>query len=652
MSDLTRYEKELAQKLKQLPLPSEDASWEDMSKLLDENNDKGAPPFYRRNIVLGSLIAALIIGLSLFFIYNQRSTDSKQINQVNNETINSNGTKDIQVTEIDKEQANTNNKINNKEIANTKDQTITSNDISSSSKTVDGNDAKANQANDQTQSISSDKQFNNINQTTNNNEIKNNPVNHKEKTTIINVEGKTQQTNEEDIRGNKANDKNIHNKNIPAIKASHKIIKNKTSDAISNNDVAANNKSLQNESNAHVNSHVAPTTKTAMTIHTVNHNTVTSKKSVTKRPIKNNNAESYANVTANNSEMPTGHQASDNNTIKTNNNSKHHHTHPLYYEQSTAAIAPKSNNRSFKNKNNITASSTRGKIHTSITNSSISENDDAIDTAQLIKLGQYVLANKKAKHHITKKDTNTVKPLVLTAKDSSTTTKKKDDNKKQLHISVGLGEQQAIRLTCDCVYPNDAYTTSSLVTDYIPSVYVKIQPAKKWFVQAEFKYKAPQYIQEQLYKYNTSNQPLNYTTSTSVLKKVYYNQVPISFDYVIIPNLSVGIGVIYNNFAGQVSQNDVRKKLYGTAADSSISTSTETSNGDSLLTFTKNSFQGLIEGQYEWKHFTFGARYAIGLQPYVKYNAPTSGNSTEKKNDALTVFIRFELWDSKSKKKK
>lgn len=645
MSDLTRYEKELAQKLKKLSLPNEDTAWDDMSKLLDKDNDKGSLPPDRRNIILGSLIGALLIGLSLFVICNRKSTNNTQ---VNNETTNSKGTKDVQATETDKEQVNTNNKINNKEITNTKDQTITGNNITGSAKTIDGNDAKANQANDQTQSISDNTQLNSINQTTNNNEIKNNPVNHKEKATIIKVEHNTRETNEDYIKGNKANDQNIRNKNIPTRKASHRIIENKTREGISDNEVTANNKSLQNESNARANSYVTPTKKAVATIRTMNHNTFSSKKSVTKESLKNNNAVSHANVTANNSEIPVD-QTSANNTIKTNTNSRPHHTKPLYYEQSTVAVSTKSSSRSFKNKNNTTAPSTKGKIHVSITNSNILENDTAIDTAQLIKIGQYVLANKKAKQHIIKKDTASAKPPVLIAKNSSTNA---NDNKKQLHISVGIGEQQAIRLSCDCVYPDDAYTTSSLVTDYIPSVYIKIQPAKKWFVQAEFKYKAPQYVQEQLYKENISNQPLNYIISTSVLKKVYYNQVPISFDYVIIPNLSVGVGMIYNSFAGQVSQNNVKKKLYGTAADSSISTSTETStNGDSVLTFTKNSFQGLIEGQYEWNHFTFGARYAIGLQPYLKYNAPTSGTPTEKKNDALTVFIRFELWDSRSKKK-
>src|SRR6202034_1726650 len=105
----------------------------------------------------------------------------------------------------------------------------------------------------------------------------------------------------------------------------------------------------------------------------------------------------------------------------------------------------------------------------------------------------------------------------------------------------------------------------------------------------------PQYIQEQLYSKRISNQPLNYITTTSVLKKVYYNQIPVSFNYVIIPNLSIGIGVIYNNYAGKVSQQDVTKKLYGLAGDSTLSSSISSGKNDSNLVFTKNSFQGLIE---------------------------------------------------------
>ena len=428
--------------------------------------------------------------------------------------------------------------------------------------------------------------------------------------------------------------------NSNAVNTNNNSITNNTitKTPVANSD-AASNTNLSSNDVATTNNISNNSTTTAKTSHS---HIVRSNKKIAlhSNNVTNNNSNSSTNDLASTTDLPNSNDA------KTNSNEVKH-TKPAYYAHSTAAVSTKSSKNNIKKKNNLTA--TKAKTQINISGPNTDEDATAVDSVQLIKIGQNVLAKRKAKHNIIKKDTSVVNPLAVTAKLADTTAKKKE-NKKHLDISAGIGEQQAIRLNCDCVYPNDAYTKSSLVTDYIPSVYIKIQPSKKWFIQAELKYKAPQYIQEQLYNKSISNLPLNYTTSTSVLKKVYYNQIPISFDYVIITHLSIGVGVIYNNFAGQVSQQDVIKKLYGTTADSTVSSSISTNKNDSDLVFTKNSFQGLIEGEYQWKRFTIGARYAVGLQSYLKYTDPTTGNPIEKKNNAVTFFIRFELWDNKKKK--
>ena len=109
MSDITRYEKELAQELKKLPLPNEDAAWDDMSKLLDKDNDRGGIPPNRGNIVWGSLIGALLIGALLFFVY-KRSTDTRL---VNNQTTSNN------VISKDDQKVNNANSVSIDKITNT-----------------------------------------------------------------------------------------------------------------------------------------------------------------------------------------------------------------------------------------------------------------------------------------------------------------------------------------------------------------------------------------------------------------------------------------------------------------------------------------------------------------------------------------------------
>ncbi|HVX49728.1 MAG TPA: hypothetical protein VHB48_06195 [Chitinophagaceae bacterium] len=219
-------------------------------------------------------------------------------------------------------------------------------------------------------------------------------------------------------------------------------------------------------------------------------------------------------------------------------------------------------------------------------------------------------------------------------------------------FEAGVAEQQAVRLDCNCELPGNIFNNSPSLKDYVPSVYVRWYPGKKWFVQGEFKYNAPQYVKEVLYKQSIQNQPLNYITTSYVLKQVRYNQLLLSFHYTILPGWSIGAGVTFNHFTGGVSQKDVRKKLYGTDADSLINAQVFTGTTDSIFgNVVKNSLQEFIESEYQWKIFAAGLRYVPGTQPYIKYADPFSGKPVTEKTQSLSVFLRVQLWDSKRRKK-
>ncbi|MEO6187638.1 MAG: hypothetical protein ABIO82_00780 [Ginsengibacter sp.] len=64
--------------------------------------------------------------------------------------------------------------------------------------------------------------------------------------------------------------------------------------------------------------------------------------------------------------------------------------------------------------------------------------------------------------------------------------------------------------------------------------------------------------------------------------------------------------------------------------------------------FVLSYFQAIFETQFEWERFSAGARYSFGLQPYLKFRL--SGiEKREEKNNALQLFIRYKLWDSRKK---
>ena len=227
--------------------------------------------------------------------------------------------------------------------------------------------------------------------------------------------------------------------------------------------------------------------------------------------------------------------------------------------------------------------------------------------------------------------------------DKITEPKKQTTKKKQAaYFVIGLSGQQAVKLDYHSEYSGSTYKNKFAIKDYIPSLYLRYHFKKKWFAQAEFKYAAPHYVKEFLYEKQVRLEPFNYTTTSYVLKKTYFHELSLSYHYFIVPHLSAGVGLKYNMFSSSTSQVDMKRKLYGIVTDSLIN-STITSKPGTVSAKFYNTTSILFEVQYQWKRFSLGSRYEIGLQPYVRYTNPFMNTATDRKNNSLNIFLRYEL---------
>ena len=138
------------------------------------------------------------------------------------------------------------------------------------------------------------------------------------------------------------------------------------------------------------------------------------------------------------------------------------------------------------------------------------------------------------------------------------------------------------------------------------------------------------------------------TSESKTVKKTFYHQLPVSFNYFVLPGLSVGTGITFNKFSSAIVQQDINKSNNITQIDSLVSSDLVTQKkADS--NFAKTYVQALFEMQYQWKRFSAGARYSFGLQPYLEFTLP-GGIQRKEKNSSLQIFIRYELWQSRRKK--
>ena len=170
----------------------------------------------------------------------------------------------------------------------------------------------------------------------------------------------------------------------------------------------------------------------------------------------------------------------------------------------------------------------------------------------------------------------------------------------------------------------------------------------RWFLQTEFRYGAPQHTKQvtysQLISIDTFSQSI--ITNSSVLKKTFYHQVPLTFNYYVLPGWSVGTGLQWNRFHSAVAEQEVKKRRPGTTIDSIITKDIVKVSNDSSSALARSWLQAIIQTQYQWKRFSIGARYSFGLQPYIKFALPNQPLQQEK-NSSFQVFLRYELWRSR-----
>ncbi|MEJ7588387.1 MAG: hypothetical protein WKI04_12570 [Ferruginibacter sp.] len=219
---------------------------------------------------------------------------------------------------------------------------------------------------------------------------------------------------------------------------------------------------------------------------------------------------------------------------------------------------------------------------------------------------------------------------------------------KILYFSAGLGLHQLLPLAGQKANPYNSLGRKNSWGDYIPSIYLRMYKDKKWFVQSEFRYGAPQYTKEILFtqKKITDSLTSSISITSNIIKKTFYHQLPLSFNYFLLPGFSVGAGVTFNKFKSALVQQDVHRTRLSGVDTQKTSGLVNWKKGDS--NFVTTYIQGLTELQYQWKRLSAGARYSFGLQPYLKFQLPR-GEQRKEKNTSLQLFIRYELWRSVKK---
>ena len=264
-------------------------------------------------------------------------------------------------------------------------------------------------------------------------------------------------------------------------------------------------------------------------------------------------------------------------------------------------------------------------------------------------------AQQNDKAIVQQKDSLTVKPADSTAVQKvdqpnikTTPSTRKEKEPRAIFFSAGIGLHQQIPIAGQEWTTFGALGRKGIFSDYIPSINFRMEKEGRWFLQTEFRYGAPQHTKQLTYEQKISIDTISQvvTTNSSSLKKTFYHQVPVTFNYYVLQNWSIGAGVQWNKFYSAVAEQGVTRRNPGTTIDSVISKNIVKVSNDSSTALASSWWQGVIQTQYQWKRFSIGARYSFGLQPYIRFTLPNQPLQ-EEKNSSLQIFLRYQLWRSK-----
>ena len=225
------------------------------------------------------------------------------------------------------------------------------------------------------------------------------------------------------------------------------------------------------------------------------------------------------------------------------------------------------------------------------------------------------------------------------------------DSTKQKHyyFGAGLALHQLIPVAGQKSNPYNSLGRKSSLRDYIPSVYLRLYNDKKWFIQSEFRYGAPQYTKDIIFvpKKIIDTSFAVVTSESKTVKKTFYHQLPVSFNYFILPGLSVGTGITFNKFSSAIVQQDINKSNNITQIDSLVSSDLVTQKkADS--NFAKTYVQALFETAISMEAIFCWCTVFIWIAAIFRIYV-TGWIQRKEKNSSLQIFIRYELWQSRRK---
>lgn len=215
---------------------------------------------------------------------------------------------------------------------------------------------------------------------------------------------------------------------------------------------------------------------------------------------------------------------------------------------------------------------------------------------------------------------------------------------KNMGWRLGVGFNQGVAVSGQQAWNH--YNVGGLnnpLLDYIPVPTISYYFQPKLYVQAEARFHAPQYTQNNLGFQYTDNDSSGLLTGFVYIEKLFYLQLPVSIHYSPLPHWSVGLGLQYSRFEKGIAYSQY------TGGSKPVSLGRYKS-----LSFDHNDFRGLVSLDYTFRNWVVGISYDQAFNHFIhtQTSSTVSFNSqTLARNSSLQISLRYTLWDSRRKRR-
>ncbi|MEO6315427.1 MAG: hypothetical protein ABIU63_00850 [Chitinophagaceae bacterium] len=226
--------------------------------------------------------------------------------------------------------------------------------------------------------------------------------------------------------------------------------------------------------------------------------------------------------------------------------------------------------------------------------------------------------------------------------------------------AAGLSVNGSVTLNAQSRYNYNVNGKSGTLTDYIPSPYLQYHLNNYVYLQTELNFITPQYT-PQLLVYRQSSDivatgiPNSSGTSQQksiYIQKLYYFNWPVSLHYSPVSNLYFSAGIQFSSFQSGLAA--IEEKQYATAFGPEHATNTNTRilkfKDDSIAAkIAPNEWRWQTGAEYYWNRFSVGLRYNQSFKKAINAVVSPGLPTGIYRNESMLFFVRYNLFESRSK---